>query len=181
MTEIVFSRLREEDLDLVRRWRSRADIEQWMYSPGPTDADAQRRWFQRVRRDPNSLHWVIRTDSVPVGVIHLEIEPRHRRASIGYYLGRAELLPIGGLVMAYTLNYAFARDDLALRKIVGEVFADNRRVLRLHELLGYRVVGTLRDHALKQDGWHDVVVFEIMREQWDQMRSRLGRYVAPFE
>jgi UDP-4-amino-4,6-dideoxy-N-acetyl-beta-L-altrosamine N-acetyltransferase len=181
MTAIAFTPLAKDDLELVREWRTRPDIARWMNTPGPMSAEAQRAWFERGRDDDSSEHYMVRVDSEPVGVINLaDIDRRHRRASVGYYLGRPERVPIGALVMAYLLNDAFAREDLTLRKLTGEVLAANTRVLRMHEMLGYRRVGTLRDHVRKEDGWHDVVAWEILREDWLAQTRRFGRYVAPF-
>jgi UDP-4-amino-4,6-dideoxy-N-acetyl-beta-L-altrosamine N-acetyltransferase len=182
MTAIAFTRLGYDDLELVRAWRIRPDIARWMNTPGPASAEDQLAWFERRRDDETSEHWVVRADGEPVGVINLaDIDRRHGRASVGYYLGRGERLPVGAYVMAYLLNHAFAREDLALRKLTGEVLAGNERVLRLHELLGYRRVGTFRDHIHKDDGWHDVVAWEILREDWLAQERRFGRYLAPFD
>ena len=181
MTAISFTRLAEADLELVREWRTRPDIARWMNTPGPPSAEAQRAWFERTRDDDSAEHWMVRVDAEPVGVINLaEIDRAHRRASVGYYLGRPERVPIGALVMAYLLNEAFAREDPELRKVTGEVLGDNERVLKMHEMLGYRRVGVFRDHIRKEDGWHDVVLFELLREDWLAQAKRFGRYVAPF-
>jgi UDP-4-amino-4,6-dideoxy-N-acetyl-beta-L-altrosamine N-acetyltransferase len=181
VTAISFTALAEDDLELVREWRTREDIARRMNTPGPESAEAQRAWFERRREDDASEHWMVRVDGEPVGVVNLaEIDRRHGRASVGYYLGRPERAPIGALVMAYLLNDAFAREDLGLRKLSGEVLGDNERVLRVHEMLGYRRVGTLRDHIRKNDGWHDVVLWEMLREDWLAQAKRFGRYVAQF-
>jgi UDP-4-amino-4,6-dideoxy-N-acetyl-beta-L-altrosamine N-acetyltransferase len=165
----------------VREWRTRPDIARWMNTPGPASAEAQRAWFARRQDDDTSEHWMVRVDGEPVGVINLaEIDRDNRRASVGYYLGRPERVPLGGLVMAYLLNDAFAREDLNLRKITGEVLGGNERVLKLHEMLGYRRVGVYRDHVGKDDGWHDVVLWELLREDWLSQARRFGRYVAAF-
>lgn len=178
---VAFTPLAEPDLELVREWRTRPDIARWMNTPGPPSAAAQRAWFSARKDDDTSEHWMVRVDEVPVGVINLaEIDRAHRRASVGYYLGRPELVPIGALVMAYLLNHAFAREDLELRKLTGEVLGENDRVLKMHEMLGYRRVGVLRDHIHKDDGWHDVVLWELLREDWVAQERRFGRYVAPF-
>jgi UDP-4-amino-4,6-dideoxy-N-acetyl-beta-L-altrosamine N-acetyltransferase len=178
---VAFTPLAEPDLELVREWRTRPDIARWMNTPGPDSAAAQRAWFERRREDDTSEHWMVRVDGEPVGVINLaEIDRTHARASVGYYLGRPERVPIGALVMAYLLNHAFAREDLRLRKLTGEVLAGNERVLKMHEMLGYRRVGVFRDHIRKDDGWHDVVAWEMLREDWLAQARRFGRYVAPF-
>jgi UDP-4-amino-4,6-dideoxy-N-acetyl-beta-L-altrosamine N-acetyltransferase len=60
------------------------------------------------------------------------------------------------------------------------VLGGNERVLKLHEMLGYRRVGVYRDHVGKDDGWHDVVLWELLREDWVSQARRFGRYVAAF-
>ncbi len=49
-----------------------------------------------------------------------------------------------------------------LRKIVAEILASNRRSVRFVEKHGYRPVGTLKEHFLHGEAFHDVLLLEKM-------------------
>jgi L-amino acid N-acyltransferase YncA len=50
--------------------------------------------------------------------------------------------------------------DTGCRTIVASVAADNRAGLRLHENLGFEVVGTLKDAAYKFSRWMDITLVQ---------------------
>jgi len=55
--------------------------------------------------------------------------------------------------------------------------ADNTAVRRLHLQLGAREVGYLEKHICKYDAWHDVYLYEMTRERWDEVGKKYARYV----
>lgn len=55
-----------------------------------------------------------------------------------------------------------ARRDLGLRKMLLEVRADNAPAIGLYETMGFRAVGTFRDHYFDGVKYHDVAIMERM-------------------
>ncbi|HEX6488979.1 MAG TPA: GNAT family N-acetyltransferase [Candidatus Dormibacteraeota bacterium] len=73
------------------------------------------------------------------------VDPLHHKAGIGREL-LAQLVE--------------AARELGYRTIVASLAADNRAGLRLHESLGFGVVGTLKDAAYKFERWMDITLVQ---------------------
>lgn len=179
MAVLRFAKLREEHLELVLAWRTRPDIASVMITDVEPDMDKQRRWFERVSSDPTVRYWTILWNERPIGVINLAaIDHRHKRCSAGYYVGDLDLRQFGAVIPAYLYNHVFR--DLGFHKIYGEVVASNAAALRMHAMHGYRQVGTLREHILKSGKFLDMVIVELLAEDW-LAQPKYRRYVAEFE
>lgn len=179
MTVLRFARLRPEHLERVLMWRTRPDIASVMISEVEPAIEAQRRWFERISADPTMRHWMILWNERPIGVINLaDIDRQHQRCSAGYYIGDRDFRSLGAMIPPYLYNHVFC--DLRLNKIYGEVVASNVAVLRMHAMHGYRQVGTLRKHIVKRGQFLDMVLVELLAEEW-LSQPQYRRYVAKFE
>jgi RimJ/RimL family protein N-acetyltransferase len=93
-----------------------------------------------------------------------ELDATHRRAAVGYALGRpfwgrgymAEALPV-------LLRFAF--DRLRLHRITADVDPRNSPSLRALERLGFRREGYLREHYLVNGETQDGVLFGLLRSE----------------
>jgi len=64
---------------------------------------------------------------------------------------------VGRVLLAQLIE---AAKDSGCRTIVASVAADNRAGLRLHQSLGFEVVGTLKDAAYKFSRWMDITLVQ---------------------
>jgi UDP-4-amino-4,6-dideoxy-N-acetyl-beta-L-altrosamine N-acetyltransferase len=176
---LTFHALREEHLETVLQWRSSPEINAVSVTRVTYDMETQRRWFAAVTGDPTSRVWVVGYRERPIGVLQLErISWEHRRCSIGFYIGEPAHRQLFGLVLPYVYNYVFRR--LKLHKIFGEVLGTNSAVLAIHLRHGYREVGRYVDHLVRDGGFVDVVLVELLEDDWRAQR-RYQRYEAEFE
>jgi RimJ/RimL family protein N-acetyltransferase len=67
------------------------------------------------------------------------------------------------------LDYAFGK--MGVRRVLGEVLAYNARSLRLHDQFGFVREGCLRDHALKNESYEDVMVYGMLAGEWQTKRE----------
>jgi len=68
-----------------------------------------------------------------------------------------------------------------LHKVHGKVLANNTGVLKMHKICGYRQVGLLKDHVLRNGRFMDVHVVELFRDGWQDKGKRFSKFVAEFE
>jgi RimJ/RimL family protein N-acetyltransferase len=103
----------------------------------------------------------------PFGVYHFKgIDHRNQVAEWGLFTDESAN---GGLVAAFEgayllLDYGFAY--LNLRKVVGEVLADNKRAIRFDEGLGMKLEGVRREHVFYDGAFHDVLLFALFRDDF---------------
>ncbi len=175
---IAFTPLTEDALAQVLAWRTDPAVSRYLLTDISADRDRHREWFRRVSADPSCVHWLIRRDERNIGLAYLtDIDPARRECSCGFYIGEEGDRPTGGVVFPGIVNHVFGAMDF--RKLRGEVLAGNDNVLRMHALLGYRQVEVLPDHVLKRGVSHDLHLFELTRERWQQMADFYRPYRIP--
>jgi ribosomal-protein-alanine N-acetyltransferase len=113
--------------------------------------------------DGQSLYWAMRRlgDGSFVGSCDLsEIDRWHRRAEVGFMLGR-EAWGHGLALEAMRTVVAFAA-GAGVRKLTARTHLGNRRSESLLEKLGFHEEGLLRGHILKDGERRDCRVFGLL-------------------
>lgn len=167
------------DRDRLLDWRNRPEVARFMYSDQVIDAAEHAAWFAGLAGDETRRYWVVELDGAPVGLANLTgIDRRNGRCSWAFYLADPAVRGRGlGLwVECAVLAYVF--EALELDKLSCEVLAVNKAVCRLHESVGFQREGLLRRHIRKADGWHDVVLYGLLKEDWPACRARLRTKLA---
>lgn len=97
-----------------------------------------------------------------VGAVGLHPEPEHRRARLGYWLGRP-YWGEGYATEAAREAVRWAFDALEIHRIHAESFARNRASCRVLEKIGMRHEGRLRRHFVKWGEAVDLEVYGLLR------------------
>lgn len=175
---IKFIKLKEEHLEKVMSWRVKPEVSSNLNTDVEYNMEEQRRWFNRIDQDDTCRYWMIAYQDVLIGVMNLAaIDRKNLRCSAGYYIGELEYRQLGAMITPYLYNYVFRK--MKFKKIYGEVFVDNKNVLKMHKMHGYREVGVYRDHIFKNGCFHDVVLIELLAESWLKQK-KFERYIANF-
>lgn len=161
------------DLAMVREWRNSDNVRPYMYTTHEITQAEHEAWWARVSVDPRSRHYVFCVNDVPVGVVNIvEIDEYNGTASWGYYIGAENAPPGTGSAMEYiALDMVFG--ELGIRKLVCEVFAFNKRPLKMHARFGFVQEGVRRAHKKHEDAYEDVIELGVFAEEWAQVRDGL--------
>jgi [ribosomal protein S5]-alanine N-acetyltransferase len=146
------------------------EVTRWL-SWGPyTSADEPLRWIEQAAafRDAGErLELVIRRGDEVLGMTGLmEISMRDRRAMVGTWLGR-EHWGTGVNRESKELILHLGFKALGLNRIGAYSNVDHVRSQRALERLGFRRECVLRRWHRHPDGFHDVVVFGLLAEEWE--------------
>ncbi len=110
-----------------------------------------------------AVYWTMRTlgDSQFIGTCDLsEIDRRHRRAEVGFMLGReAWGQGYAHEAMQAVLSYAATQ---GLRRLLARTHLGNRRSEALLEKLGFEEEGMLRGHVLRDGERRDCRLFGLL-------------------
>ena len=175
-----FLKVREKYLELILKWRARADVTHYMITDIKYDVTQQREWFRNVSVDDSCKYWIISYQSTLIGLIYLtDIDYNNKHCKWGYYIGEPNYRGIGSIIPPYLYNYVFS--DMKFNKIIAEVMEGNNSVIRLHQLHGYRFVGAYKQHIFKYDKYHDLFVYELLNRSWHSLQNKYGNYVVSFE
>lgn len=169
--------LDERDLDRVLAWRNSDRIRENMYTDHVITPEEHREWFRKVEPGGKDVYLVFEHHGRPLGMVYFtDIDRKNGNSHWGFYLGEKGLPPGTGSVMGVLgLEYAFG--FLNIRKLYGEAFVFNAASIRFFLRLGFVQEGRLSKHVLKGGRFEDVVVFGLLREDWEKNREALERSI----
>jgi RimJ/RimL family protein N-acetyltransferase len=101
-----------------------------------------------------------------MGACGLEIFPEHRRAELGYWLGR-DFWGNGYATEAAWAVVGWGFGTLGLNRISASRFSDNPASGRVLEKVGMRQEGVLRRHVFRGGEFRDMVMYGMLREEWE--------------
>lgn len=174
-----FTKLKEGHLKKVLEWRVKPEVARYLFSNVEFDLDKQSQWFKRISQDDTYRYWLILYGDIPIGVFNLaSIDQVNLRCSAGYYIGEMDYRQIGAMVPPYVYNYVFK--NMKFNKVYGEVIAENKNVIQMHSMHGFRQVGVYRDHIFKSGTFYDVILIELLACDWLKQK-KFQSYIADFD
>lgn len=134
------------------------------------------RWIQTHREEQDRGEVMVRAITLRqsgaiVGAIGLHIDADNARAELGYWLGK-DHRGVGYATEAgrAMLDHAFRALDL--HRVYANHFPHNPGSGRLLEKLGMQREGRLRQHVRKDQAFEDLVVYGVLREEWEAASRR---------
>ena len=172
--EIVLKDLTEDKLELVRSWRMKPEVTYYLYTDPVISKEDQIKWFNSIKNDPQKKFWIINYNNQDIGIINIErIDFINKRCLWGFYIGE-DSIRSNGLVSIkivkelkiFICYYVF--EILQLNKLCGEVLSYNKHVIELLKKLGSKIEGTLEEQIYKNNKFEDVVVFGLLKREWEK-------------
>lgn len=137
--------------------------------PHPYPEGAAERWIASLAGkyllgEEVNFAIVLKCESRLIGAVGLMLEPEHRRAELGYWIGRDYWGRGYATEAARTvLEYGFR--ELDLRRVVAHHMSHNPASGRVLEKLGMTHEGRLRQHILKWGELEDIELFGILKSE----------------
>ena len=164
--------LKEEDWDMVLKWRNSDRVRLSMFSTHVITKEEHRNWYFNL--DYNTCrYFVFEYQQRPVGLVYFtEIDQNNNRCSWGFYLGETDVPPGTGLLMGYlSMEYVFT--VLNIRKLCSQVLGNNETSFRYHHKLGFKEEGRLLKHVFHNGIYVDVIVMALFKNEWEGVRDDL--------
>lgn len=156
--------MQAEDLDTVLSWRNHPSVCHFMHTQHQISRDEHHAWFERAQTDTSKHLLIFEPESTPLGYVSFSCLPTGNVAAWGFYTAPAAAKGSGYKLCAAALNHAFG--EIGLHKVYGEVLDYNQRSLALHERLGFRQEGLLRDQHFDGASYHAVHCFGLLNTEW---------------
>jgi RimJ/RimL family protein N-acetyltransferase len=156
-----------EDLPTFRGWFAELEVTQYLMMRFVPAAQEEEKWYQRVTASENDLIWKIVAAGKTIGTtgIH-DISWINRNASTGLVIGDRTEWGKGYASESVKLRTSYAYNELGLERLATQSFADNVPMHRALEKSGYQKIGRARHVFFKGGRWHDVYLFELLRDEW---------------
>jgi len=131
-------------------WISK-NLDKWEQKTGFT-------WAITLKEDPCQV----------IGAISLGgVDLVHSRAELGYWLGvdywgRGIMTEAGNAVLAYSF------EEIGLNKVWSQHYAKNPASGRVMQKLGMQLEGTMRQHIQKNGVFHDLIIYSILKPEFEK-------------
>lgn len=175
-------KIKEEDLEMIRHWRMLPEITRYMTTDPKISAADQKKWYDKICAQTDDRYWLLEVDGVPSGVVSLvNPDKRSRQIHTGVYIAVKEKRSLRLILDVQWNLYDYAFDVLGMNKVCEEVFTENRSVLRILDICGSKVEGTLRDHVFKNNVYYDMTLRGILKREWEEKKKTVSYNRIPFE
>ena len=158
---------REAEAELITRWFEDQEVTARLKFRTVPSLEMEREFLRSMAVNPSAIFWGIEHEQRLVGTTGIvQIDWQDRRGKTGTLIGdkRAWGKGIAGEMMRLRADYAFK--ELGLNKLESSYIEDNVASGRAQAGAGYTVVGRLRQHVWREGRWLDLVVTELLREDW---------------
>lgn len=173
--------LEEKDLKTVLAWRNADAIHSQMLTDHKITWEEHYGWFQRMKEQTLKRNFVFFYQGTPIGYIgYTEFDEDGHTCSPGAYLAPGINAPKeAALCLFYTsIDYAF--EYLGMVRLNTDVFADNKRALKLDTFLGYEIIHD-EDHHVTKNGQEKLVYRLVLdKEKWKKHKEELMPYISDF-
>ncbi|HYE42834.1 MAG TPA: GNAT family protein [Caulobacteraceae bacterium] len=171
--------LERSDSERLFLWRREPEVDRWMCGRVSETLDEHERWLDQFLANPDVRGWIIAVRGEPVGLLTLKgLAGCDQCAQWGWYIGEAGARGRGVGRAAQALGLDLAFGELGLNKVTAEVLADNEVALKAQASAGFRREGYLRQQALKDGRFRDVVLLAVLREEWNRCRDAFLRSLS---
>jgi RimJ/RimL family protein N-acetyltransferase len=166
--------LEQEDAPALAEWLNDREVSRGLLVHRPINQQAEQGYLDEVARSEHDipLGIVVRDGDVLVGVVGLHaLDPRHRHASLGIFIGDKTWWGKGLATEACELLLGYAFGTLNLNKVWLHVVEINERAIRVYEKLGFTLEGTLREDFYLEGRYWSTLVMSLLREDWERRAS----------
>ncbi|MEJ2355237.1 MAG: GNAT family N-acetyltransferase [candidate division WOR-3 bacterium] len=142
-----------------------------LHIPYPYEKGMAQEWISTHRikfESGESMHFaiILKTTDELIGAVGLIIDKGSNRAELGYWIGkdywnRGYCTEAAGAIVEYGFG------QLLLHKITASHFSENPSSGKVMSKIGMKKEGFLKKHVVKNSKFEDLVVYGILREEWE--------------
>jgi ribosomal-protein-alanine N-acetyltransferase len=163
---ITLRALSVDDAPAVHAYASDAEVARFTLWP-PHSSEAFSRQFVADLTHPTILSWaiVLKNEQRVIGIVFLHsFSKRHRKAEIAFNVARPSW-KAGVATAAARAVLRFAFETLNLNRVEATCMPANVGSRRVLEKIGMTKEGVMRRSHSRHDGFHDMALFSILRDE----------------
>ena len=162
----------EDDVPAMMKWFEDLEVTRFLMVQLPPSLEAEKEWLANTGRDPNVIYWIIEHEGRVVGGTGIvQIDWKNQHGMTGTVIGDKTVWGKGIAREMMRLRAVFAFTQTPLRKLKSGYLDGNEASARAQKAAGYREVGRLREERFGDGRWHDMILTELMREDWEKGNS----------
>ena len=166
--KVLLKPLEDQHSDKMFEWVNNKDLIQFNARFKPVSRVDHDRWFDKIRQDPTVEIFAIELENAEfIGSCQLHtIRHTYRHAEFQIRIGETGHHGKGYGTEATRLLLKFGFEELRLNRIWLTVFENNPRARKVYENLNFKEEGLMREHALIEGEYVDIVVMGLLRNEF---------------
>lgn len=170
--KVQLTAIKPEDSSVIADWyQDAAFLRNYDSSPASPRGEAQLvKMFEEEQKRSDGFTFAVRLVESEriIGILQLDgIAWTHGTSFVSIGIGEAADRGQGYGREAMELGLRFAFDELNLHRVCLTVFSYNEAARKLYEGLGFKHEGTYREHLLRDGQRHDMLLFGLLRREWE--------------
>lgn len=157
--------MERRDLEAVLSWRNHASVRSYMLTQHEITLEEHSAWFERASQDASRALLIVEEGNAALGFVHFSGITKGGTCDWGFYAVPDSPKGSGRKLGHAALSLAFG--SLGQHKVCGQALGHNKASIQFHERLGFVREGVLRQQALVNDEYIDIVCFGILIEEWN--------------
>ena len=151
------------DLARILSWRNHPSIRAFMLTQQEISMHEHEQWFIRVQQDARHHLLITERNNEPFGFAQFTLLSKDT-ADWGLYAAPEAPRGSGRTTGLLALEHAF--HTLHLHKVCGQALSFNAASIRLHNALGFRQEGVLRQQYWLNEEYHDLICYGLLSTEW---------------
>lgn len=156
--------MEKRDLSTVLSWRNHSDVRRFMLSQHEITLEEHAAWFERASQDPSRCLLMVEQNGFAFGFVHFSNITHAGLCDWGFYAAPNAPKGSGRKLGLAALSHAF--NSLGRHKVCGQALCYNTASIKFHERLGFCREGVLRQQALIESEYFDVICFGLLEKEW---------------
>lgn len=153
------------DTDRIIRWRNTDFVRRNFIYQKPFTREGHANWIREMIDTGKAVQFLIclKDADQPVGSVYLrDIDPVHRKAEYGVFIGEREALGKGFGTQAAELMIRYGFEVLCLHKLMLRVLAENLPAIRSYEKAGFVREAYLKEEVFLEGNYKDVIYMAVI-------------------
>ena len=162
-------------LDNVVAWFNDPEVRQFLNNKLPISRQQEEKWFEKFAESKEDIVWAVHDEQnkhIGITGVH-QIDWEHRSATTGLLIGDKAAWGKGYGSDIVKTRTRFLFDQLNLHRLESECFTENQGMIKIFEKCGYQRVGILRQKRWRDGRWRDMILWEILDEDYQALKSAL--------
>ena len=128
-------------------------------------------WYKNLLRSNTQKSYIIYYKDVQIGVASIkEIDPINQTCTWGFYIANKAFRYLALLIEIKFITLIFKNNKI--KQIWGETLSSNKRILKIHKYLGFKINGTKKKYIKVNNKLKDVILTSILKKDWNILKKK---------
>lgn len=159
--------MNHEDTDRIINWRNQDSVRKNFIYQTLFTKESHENWIRTMIHTGKVVQMIIclKESDQPVGSVYLrDIDPHHKKAEYGIFIGEESARGKGVGTAAAKLMLEYGFEELGLHKIFLRVYAENLQAIRSYEKAGFVREAYLKEDVCIDGDFRDMVLMAAFNE-----------------